>query len=240
MKKVEDTWKNAWDSVLNVEEIYRGYGGKNVLWCFKHLLSCEKKYNILDIVCGACFYFKFFKKLGFRELCGLEYNEGNIHKSKDLNKDITSLKVIQGDIRDLPNPFEENYFDVVVSLGLVEHFVYPVDIIRKLLKTVKKNGVLILEMPNFRNCFFYSYNLKLKNELPFHLWWGVRDWHNVLKRINGCRLEEIQTGDLWAYQSYLPRLLNKVSSELVNFEIAIENRLFKKTGSLAFYKLRKL
>ncbi len=62
----------------------------------------------------------------------------------------------------------------------------------------------------------------------------------MLKRIKGCRLEEVQTGDFWAYRAYLPRALNKISPKLVGIEIAIENRLFKKSGSLALYKLRKL
>lgn len=69
---------------------------------------------------------------------------------------------------------------------------------------------------------------------------GVKEWHSVLKRIKGCKLEAVQTGDFWAYRAYLPRVLNKISPTLVDIEIAIENKLLKKLGSLAFYKLRKL
>ena len=95
-------------------------------------------------------------------------------------------------------------------------------------------------MPNFRNWIMYSYNLKRKNKLPFHLWWGVKEWCSVLKRIKGCSLQEVQTGDLWAYSPYLTTVLERISPILVDLEITIENRLFKKSGSLAFYKLRKL
>ena len=239
MKKIEDTWKNAWDNITSIDEVYKSYGVKSVVWCFRHLLLNERKSSILDVGCGAGFYFKFFKSLGFKVIYGLEYDKGNIKKAQNLNKEIREFKIIQGDIKNLPSPFEENYFDVVVSLGLVEHFVYPIGIIIQLLKTVKIGGMLVLEMPNFRNWFYYSYNLKRKNELPFHLWWGVKEWCRVLKRIKGCRLEEVQTGDFWAYRTYLPRILNKISPKLADLEIAVENRLFKKSGSLAFYKLRK-
>ena len=79
-----------------------------------------------------------------------------------------------------------------------------------------------------------------KDKLTFHLWWGVEEWHSALRRIKGCKVEEVQTGDFWAYRAYLPRALNKISPKLVDLEIAIENRFFKKSGSLVFYKLRKL
>ena len=239
MKEVKESWQNAWDSIGSIDQVYRSYGVRSVMKCFHSLLLDEEKTSLLDVGCGAGFYFKFFNDMGFKELWGLEYDEGNIKKANELNKNI-GVKILQGDIKNLPHPFEENYFDVIVSLGLIEHFVYPVDIIRKLLRTVKKNGTLILEMPNFRNWFYYSFNFKRKDKLPFHLWWGVKEWHRVLKKINSCKLEKVQTGDFWAYRAYLPRALNKISPNLVDIEIAIENKLFKKSGSLAFYKLRKL
>lgn len=239
MKKVKESWRNAWDNIVSIDQVYRSYGVRSVMKCFHSLLLDEEKTSILDVGCGAGFYFKFFKNLGFKELWGLEYDEENVKKAKELNKSL-GVKLLQGDIKNLPHPFAEDYFDVIVSLGLIEHFVYPVDIIRKLLRTVKKDGLLILEMPNFRNYFYYSYNLKRKDKLPFHLWWGVKEWHSVLKRIKGCKLEVVQTGDFWAYRAYLPRVLNKISPALVDIEIAIENKLLKKSGSLAFYKLRKL
>jgi len=239
MKKVKDAWKNAWDNIGSLDEMYRSYGVRSIMRCFDHVLLGERKVRILDVGCGAGFYFKFFRTLGFKELWGLEYDEGNVKKAKELNKNL-GVKILQGDIKNLPRPFEESYFDVIVCLGLIEHFVYPVDIVRKLLKTVKKGGMLILEMPNFRNWFFHSYNLKRKNKLPFCLWWGIKEWYSVLKRIKGCGLEEVQTADFWTYRAYLPRALNKISPKLVDLQIGIENRLFEKVGSLAFYKLRKV
>lgn len=239
MKKFKDAWKNAWDNIGSIDEVYRSYGARSIMRCFYHLLLGERKVSILDVGCGAGFYFKFFRNLGFEELRGLEYDEGNVKKAKELNRNL-GVKILQGDIKKLPHPFEESYFDVIVCLGLIEHFVYPVGIVRKLLKTVKKGGMLILEMPNFRNWFFHSYNLRRKDKLPFHLWWGIEEWCSVLKRIKGCGLEEVETGDFWAYRDYVPRALNKISPKLVGLEIGIENRLLKKSGSLAFYKLRKL
>lgn len=239
MKEVGKAWKNKWGGVVSIEEVCKNYGAKNVIWCFKHFLYREKIGKIIDIGCGAGFYFNFFKNLGFKELHGLEYDKENIEKAKELNKGV-EVKLIKSDVRNLSNLYEKNYFDVAVSLGLIEHFKYPVDIIRRILTVVKKDGVIILEMPNFRNCFYYSTNIRRKNFLPFHLWWGIKEWSIVLEKIKGCKLEKVQTGDFWSYRNYLPRVLGKVSPVLVDFEITIENKLFKKLGSLAFYKLRKI
>jgi len=239
MDRPSEFWSNSWQDVKSLDEIYKSYGGKSVIWCLQKFLKYERKEAVLDIGCGAGFYFRSLKELGYKELYGLEYDKENIKKAKYLNRKIAGLNIIEGDIRYVPEIFEENYFDAVMSLGLVEHFIYPIDIIRRLIKIVKKGGLLILEMPNFRNCFFYHYNLRRRERLPFQLWWGVKEWRGILKEMANCELEEIQTIDIYGYFHYIPRVLNKVSGKLVNLEIDIENRLFKNSGSLAFYKLRK-
>ena len=238
-KKVTDAWSNAWAQAQSLDVVNRGYGAKNVMWVFRRLLRGERNNSILDVGCGTGRYFRFFRGLGFRELFGLEYDDANVQKARELNQEVPDVEIVRGDIRDLPSPYGNERFDAIVSLGLVEHFSYPIDNIRKMLQTLRRGGALVLEMPNFRNWFYYSHNVKLKDELPFHLWWGVREWCRVLSRVPGCSLERVQTGDLWAYRAYLPSLLHKIWPKLVNLEIAVENRLFRRSGSLAFYKLRK-
>ena len=238
--EIKHHWKDAWDKVTSIDQVYKGYGVKSVLWVFNYLLNDEKKDSILDVGCGAGFYFQHFKKLGFEKVCGLEYDTINLEKAYSLNEDVPNLQLKQGDIRRLPEPFAKEQFDVVVCLGLVEHFVYPIDNIKKLLKTTRKNGVLLIEMPNFRNMFYYYKSLKRKDEMPFHLWWGVKEWNRVLSRVHGATLEKVQTGHLWSRATYLPRILRKIHPKLVDLEIEIENRVFSRSGSLAFYKLRKL
>ena len=238
--EIKNYWTNAWDHIQSVDQVYMGYGFKSVLWVFNNLLKNEKRESILDVGCGCGLYFQHFKRLGFNDMWGLEYDKNNIEKAYFLNQHIPSLNLKQGDIKRLPEPFREEQFDVVVCLGLVEHFTYPIENIKNLLKITRKNGVLLIEMPNFRNVFYYLKSLKRKAEMPFHLWWGVKEWNRVLSRVNGATLERVQTGHLWSRATYLPRILRKVHPKLVDVEIEIENRVFRRSGSLAFYKLRKL
>lgn len=93
MKKVKDAWKNAWDDIASVDEVYKSYGSRSVMQCFHHLLLDERKVSILDVGCGAGFYFRFFKSLGSEELWGLEYDEGKMKKAEELNKGI-KVKII--------------------------------------------------------------------------------------------------------------------------------------------------
>lgn len=73
MKKVKGAWKNAWNNVTSVDEVYGNYRVRNIMQYFYHLLSnIERKKN---------FNFRFFKSLGFKEVWGLEYDEGNMKKT---------------------------------------------------------------------------------------------------------------------------------------------------------------
>jgi len=239
MLKVKNAWNNHWKNISSIEPLYKNYGVKNILWCFDKLLKNEKFNKILDVGCGAGFYFKYFSEKGAKELHGLEFNIKNVEKAKFLNRNF-NVKIIQGDVKEITKYYRKNYFKLVFSLGLIEHFKYPVKIINKLLNLVSSRGILILEMPNFNNYLFWRHNVQKINSLPFHNWWRVKEWSRYLFNIEGCHLEMIQTGDFWSYYSYLPKFLGKISSKLLDLEISVENKLFSKSGALAFCKLRKI
>ena len=51
--------------------------------------------------------------------------------------------VLEGDLSDLPR------FDLVYSLGLIEHFSDPLEMIRKHVELAKPGGLVVLGLPNF-------------------------------------------------------------------------------------------
>lgn len=235
----EEAFTGMWDGLESLDKIYRAYGPKNYLWTLRKLLEGEKIDRVLDLGCGVGFYFKFFRDFGSKQLCGLEYDEMNVSKAISLNENLDA-EIIQGDILNLSDYYAEKSFDVVICLSLVEHFRNPRLVIRNALSLVKKGGVLILEMPNCRNPIYYYHNIKRKNDLPFMLWWGIREWKRILNKVDECSLERVLACDLLAYFAYIPMLLSKFSHRLLDIEINIENNCFRNCGSAAFYKLRKL
>jgi SAM-dependent methyltransferase len=238
--QIETAWTGAWRSVRSLQKPYRGYGIGNFVWVLRRMLAGEGRRAVLDVGCGIGRYFPFLRDLGFQLLCGLEYDATNVAQAQALNAHLENVEIVQGDIRALPEPFGEAQFDAVISLGLVEHFAYPVPNIRRMLSCLKPGGALILEMPNFSNCLYYQRMKKRGSSAPFHLWWGLRHWERVLSRVDGSRLEQVQAARLWAHRDYLARLLGRISPKLVNVEIDLENRLLPCWGRAGFYKLRRL
>ena len=50
-------------------------------------------------------------------------------------------------------PFEDESFDVVVCLEMLEHVLYPSKVIDELKRVLKKDGIMILSMPNEYNFY---------------------------------------------------------------------------------------
>lgn len=76
--------------------------------------------------------------------CGNDIKEGYI------NLDIFPLQGVDivHDINQLPLPFENNYFDEIICLDILEHVEY-VPILKDLHRILKKGGVLKIRVPHF-------------------------------------------------------------------------------------------
>lgn len=103
------------------------------------------KDKILEAGAGSGRVVKYLASLGYSGIEGLELNEAAVNS---FNRRFPDLKMIQGDILQMPYP--ENHFDVVVSYGVVEHFkelgfVPPLAAIRSVLKP---GGMAIITIPS--------------------------------------------------------------------------------------------
>ena len=59
--------------------------------------------------------------------------------------------LLEGDIQNLPIPFEDNSFDLILCLDVLEHLVDPWSVLGKLHNLLKPNGIIICSIPNVRN-----------------------------------------------------------------------------------------
>lgn len=62
-------------------------------------------------------------------------------------------------------PFKDNYFDVATCLDVIEHVKDPKDLLIKIHRVLKKNGILILSTPNIRFTN-HIYNLVVNGRFP--------------------------------------------------------------------------
>jgi 2-polyprenyl-3-methyl-5-hydroxy-6-metoxy-1,4-benzoquinol methylase len=59
--------------------------------------------------------------------------------------------VIQGNIESIELPFENNEFDLILCLDVLEHLIDPWDVLKKLATLLKLGGSLITSIPNVKH-----------------------------------------------------------------------------------------
>ncbi|MFO1257749.1 MAG: class I SAM-dependent methyltransferase [Gammaproteobacteria bacterium] len=139
--------------------------------------------NIFDFGCGWGHNLKFFKDRGVNCYgCDPAIEAVDYCQSQGLNVVETKIHTVE--------LFENLKFDVVFLLNVLEHLANPVETIAEIKKKVlKKNGVLILEVPNDFNAFQEC--AKLVHELP--RWWVAPPAH--LNYFNRSTLSALLEGE---------------------------------------------
>jgi len=155
--------KYVYDLLPDLEENNWWYKGRKkiLINLFKKYFSSKKKYRILDLGCGAGSTMELLRKYG--EVIGIDNNRRMVQYCRRKNK-----KVFLADAINLP--FENNYFDIVIALEILEHIKNDNLAIKEIKRVLKKGGVLILSVPAFSflfgphdisACHFRRYNPKI-------------------------------------------------------------------------------
>lgn len=99
---------------------------------------------ILEAGCGIGRVVKYIYDKGYTNVKGIELNEAAV---KWVNENYPELDILQGDVLEMP--YEEDFFDVILSYGVVEHF--PKGLHEPLIahyKILKPGGVIIFTVPS--------------------------------------------------------------------------------------------
>lgn len=118
-----------------------------------------KPLRLIEIGCGTSRWLPYFhRRFGF-ELSGIDYTESGTNAAKT----ILSNAGVAGDIRhgDLFNtpPDWIDYFDVVVSFGLVEHFEDPASVVCACSRYLRPGGRIFTLVPTMRGLYGLAYRL---------------------------------------------------------------------------------
>lgn len=115
--------------------------------------------KVLDIACGIGYGSHLLGIYGkAREVIGVDISNEAIETAKNTyqSKNI-SFKLTHGE----QLPFDNNYFDVIVSFETIEHTISPSNFLFELYRVLNDNGTLIISTPNKR----------------FHSIWKKRPWN---------------------------------------------------------------
>jgi len=122
----------------------------------KHITKLKKRGNILDVGCGRALELEMLSKLGWSTYA--------TELSRDIEQNLLKkgVKSFFGEIWHLKG--KNNFFDVISMWHSLEHLENPKKVISTAKKLLKKNGLLIIEVPNFA-----SFERKIFGNFWFHL-----------------------------------------------------------------------
>jgi 2-polyprenyl-3-methyl-5-hydroxy-6-metoxy-1,4-benzoquinol methylase len=130
-------------------------------WIEKYVEKTEDAKTALEIGCYPGRYIEVLGALGYN-LNGLDFND-NLPQLKNWLQSL-GHSVDSFDQVDFFNYKTEEKFDIVCSFGFIEHFSNWEDVLKTHMNFVKKDGYLIIEVPNFRGALQYLLHFFLDNE----------------------------------------------------------------------------
>jgi len=107
----------------------------------------QKINRLLEVGCGSgntLIYIKNNYRCDW--VCGVEL----VHEAAEIARSKLDL-LIEGDIEKLYLPIEPATLDVILCLDVLEHLIDPWEVISKLEKLLKPDGVIIASIPNVRH-----------------------------------------------------------------------------------------
>ena len=202
--------KNLYNNKSYHEKFYSNTESKEYKLSAKYLKNfVKKKIKLLDFGCGNG---QFIKEVQNKYKCyGVEYDLETIKKCK---KSIKNAYFFHNTIIDKKKFI--NFFDLVHLGDVLEHVVNPINLLYKLEKIIKKNGLLYVEGPIERNFSVVNFSIilfgnikkflkpNLKNNfMPYHLYFcNFNNQLLMLKKIKKYKIvkyEIYETG--WPYNN---------------------------------------
>lgn len=154
MEKEQLTQKEFWDDVwskirlpLIIDPTANDPVIKEILRVFKDFLP-KDKLSAVEIGGAPGQFIAYLSKYHGYEASVIEYSKIGCQKTTE-NFDLLGLNVniynrdFLGDLSDLPR------FDLVFSMGFIEHFNKLDNVFRQHIKLLEKGGILVLGVPNF-------------------------------------------------------------------------------------------
>lgn len=151
-KTTEDLWNKSWKEYRIPRRVNKRIGATERKHdnLFKTVLKKkESNQKALEIGCGPATWLIWLNKEFGYEIHGVDCSKIAC-KIAEENLKLQKVKgtILHEDIFEAS--LEEESFDLVYSMGAIEHFEDPTEIIDKHVKLLKKGGRLFIEIPNFR------------------------------------------------------------------------------------------
>lgn len=178
-----------------------------------NIMKYKKSGRLLDLGCGAGDFLLEMKKRGF-ETFGLDVSKNACRIARK-----KSIKVINSELDN--RIFPAHYFDIVTLWHVFEHLHSPVSVLIEIARILKKDGILLIEVPNISNFSFklfkkYYFHL----DIPRHLYhWSPQTLKMILNK-NGFKIFQQETFSLSFPLSLFHSLFNFLRKTKMKIPIA--------------------
>lgn len=147
-KHWDDVWQKT-DLPIEIKISKKINMTNSILGVINNKLPHDSTLSILEIGGAPGQYLAFFAKEFKYKVSGMDYSEIGCKKMKEnfdllgINGNVYQIDLFSKDKLDLPK------FDIVYSLGFIEHFTNLEEVIEKHLDLLKPGGILMIGTPNF-------------------------------------------------------------------------------------------
>ena len=146
--------------------------------------------RVLDVGCGTGDRLDVFRKRGF-ETYGVETSDSAVYA-----RDHLRLNVVKGDL--FSAHFPEAFFDIVTLYNVLEHTHDPGRVIREINRTLKKEGSLIIQVPNKGSLQYKIFTKRWAAfDVPRDLYYFGMDTLTSLLRRDGFKVKGIDQFMNW-------------------------------------------
>ncbi|NOU13657.1 MAG: class I SAM-dependent methyltransferase [Methylococcaceae bacterium] len=135
----------------------------------RHRLG-KNRLRVIDCGCGEGLILKYLaEQFENLEIWGIEYSD-SYYKAKSMGEKLGfDLHLINGDIFSALDPELLESFDVVISVGLIEHFEDPSEIMNQMMRMLTKGGSIVTLIPNFNGLFNLLWKLYDSENYAYHV-----------------------------------------------------------------------
>jgi len=128
----------------------------------------RRNVRILEVGCGSSIDTHIIAQKIDGKAFGVDISQNAINIAHHVSKHFFKKVIL--DVQDARRlKFEDNFFDLVFSQGLLEHFENPFLVIEEQLRVLKSGGILVINVPQrFTVYTIYKHILMMRNKWP----WG--------------------------------------------------------------------
>jgi 2-polyprenyl-3-methyl-5-hydroxy-6-metoxy-1,4-benzoquinol methylase len=190
MDKLTDDkyWDKYWDKMGNTQGVYHSRPTL-VMECFLKIfhnyLKVDENLHVLEIGGAPGDYLIYFHKHFKYQVHSLDFSAtGNEQTRQNFKRAGIPIQLYEkdlfSDLSDLPK------FDIVFSLGFIEHFDNTLEVVSRHLELVKPGGLLLLGVPNFTGIYYPFLKRLAPDLLNAHYLdvMHIKNWDNFEKSLN--------------------------------------------------------